>query len=124
MPERSTKLTDRSKQFAISIIRFYGALPKAGAGRVIGMQVLRSATSVGAHVREARRSRSIAEMISKTKCALQEIDETSYWLELLQESNLASIEQLTDLRREADELTAMLVSSARTMTARKTKRRV
>ncbi len=86
---------------------------------MIGKQVLRSGTSVGAQLRESKRSRSDAEMISKTESALQELEETAYWLELLAESGIVDAEKMTDLRNEADELTAILVASAKSLKARR-----
>ena len=79
-------------------------------GQVIGKQLLRSGTSVGAHYREGTRSRSQAEFISKIEGALQELEESAYWLELLGESELLKPERLTDLRKESEELTAILVT--------------
>ena len=113
---------ERTKEFALRIIRLYGALPKTTEAQVIGRQVLRSGTSVGAQLREGKRSRSDAEMISKTESALQELEETAYWLELLAESGMVDREKLTGLRNEADQLTAILVTSAKTLKARNPKR--
>jgi four helix bundle protein len=89
--------------------------------QVIGKQVLRSGTSLGAHVREGKRSRSDAEMISKTEGALRELEETTYWLELLGESGIIKAERLRNLIKEADELTAILVTAVKTIKARKNK---
>ncbi len=111
----------RTKTFALRIIRLYTALPQTTEAQVLGKQVLRSGTSVGAQVREAKRSRSDAEMISKTESALQELEETAYWLELLAESGIVKAELLADLQRETDELTAILVASVKTLKARKAK---
>ena len=83
-----------------------------GAG--LGKQVLRSGTSVGAHYREAVRARSVAEFVSKIEGGLQELEETLYWLELLVDSGIVSETRLEDLRKEADELIAMFVSSVKT----------
>ena len=107
-------LRTRTKAFALRVVRLYSTLPKTAPAQVMGKQVLRSATSVGAHYREASRSRSRAEFISKVEVALQELDETSYWLELLVEANIVREVKLRALRKEATELTAILVSSART----------
>ena len=93
----------------------YSALPETTESRVIGKQILRSGTSVGAHVREGKRSRSQAEMISKTEVALQELEETIYWMELLVESGIVKARRLSELMREADELTAILVTSVKTL---------
>jgi four helix bundle protein len=112
-------IPDRTKAFALRIVRLSAALPMTREADVLGRQVLRSGTSVGAQVREGRRSRSDAEMISKTEGALQELDETSYWLELLAEAGIVKPELLADLMREADELTAILVTSAKTLKQRR-----
>jgi len=80
----------------------------------MGKQVLRSGTSVGAHYREACRARSPAEFISKMETALQELDETTYWFQLLVESTLVREALLVDLRKEAEELLAVFVASVKT----------
>ena len=77
---------------------------------------------MGAQLRECKRSRSDAEMISKTESSLQELEETVYWLELLTASGIVAQERLADLMGEADELTAILVTSAKTLKARSPKR--
>lgn len=103
-------LKTRTKAFALRIIRLYIALPKSTEAQVIGKQLLRSGTSVGAHYREGLRARSDAEVISKIECGLQELEETQYWLELLAESGIVPQKHLTSLLQEADELTAILVT--------------
>jgi four helix bundle protein len=112
-------LLKRTKLFALRIIKLYASLPKSTEAQVIGKQVVRSGTSVGAHYREARRARSSAEFISKIEVALQELDETIYWLELLAESGILPEAGLTNLKSEAEELMKMLVSSAKTAQKRK-----
>ena len=107
-------LRARTKAFALRIIRLYSSLPKTTEARVLGTQVLRSGTSVGAHYREATRARSTAEFISKIEGGLQELEETVYWLELLAEANIVSQSTLHELFREAEELTAILVASVKT----------
>jgi four helix bundle protein len=109
----------RTKQFAVRIIRLYSALPRGEVERVIGRQFLRSGTSVGAHCREAFRSRSDAEWISKTEVALQELDETLYWLELLIEAKIVSPDLLTALMEEINELIAILIASIKTVKRRR-----
>ena len=109
-----TDLKKRTKAFALRIVRLYTALPKTTVAQVLGTQVLRSGTSVGAHYREASRARSTAEFISKLEVAIQELDETLYWLELLEEAAIVRTGQLTDLRAEAEELISIFVSSVRT----------
>lgn len=103
-------LTERTKEFALRVIRLYSALPKTTEAQVIGKQLLRSGTSVGAHYREAVRARSKAEFISKLEGGMQELEESSYWLELLQGAGIFSIEKLQPLISEADELMAILVT--------------
>lgn len=101
-------LRDRTKKFALQIIKVYAALPQTTEAQVIGKQVLRSGTSVGAHYREASRSRSTAEYISKIAGGLQELEETLYWLELLVESEIVPIDRLQGLTQEAQEIMAIL----------------
>jgi four helix bundle protein len=103
----------RTKSFALRIIRLYAALPKSVEGQVIGRQLLRSGTSVGAHYREACRARSTAEFISKVEGGLQELEETAYWLELLEEGEIVAAKRLAGLKAEANELTAVLVTCVR-----------
>jgi len=103
-------IRERTKRFALRIIRLYGALPKSTEAQVIGKQLLRSGTSVGAQCREAHRSRSNPEFVSKTNGALMELEETAYWLELLAESEIVPASRLSELRQEAEELTAILVT--------------
>lgn len=110
-------LRARTKAFALRIIRLYSSLPKTSVAQVLGKQMLRSGTSVGAQYREAYRARSPAEFVSKIEGGLQELEETAYWLELLVDSQIVAEKRLADLRQEADELTAILASSA--MTAKK-----
>ena len=103
-------LKSRTKQFALRVIRMYGAIPKTEVGRIIGRQLLRSATSVGAHYRESIRARSNAEFISKLEVGMQELEESSYWMELLIEGDLIPEKKLASLLQEADELMAILVT--------------
>jgi four helix bundle protein len=100
----------RTKQFALRIIRLYSALPNTALAQTLGKQVLRAGTSVGAHYREGVRSRSTAEFISKLEGGLQELEETAYWLELLSEAEIFPAARMEDLRREVDELLAILTT--------------
>lgn len=100
----------RTKQFALQMIRLYTSLPKTTEAQVLGRQALNSGTSVGAQYREAQRAKSDADFISKVEGSLQELDETAYWLELLKDSGMVSVEKLNPLLKEADELTAILVT--------------
>ncbi len=97
----------------------YEALPRARVAQAIGYQAFRAGTSVGAQYREACRSRSDAEMISKLESTLQEVDETSYWLELLVESEIVSLRRLQSLMKEADELTRIFVTSVKNIKSRR-----
>lgn len=105
-----TDLTTRTKGFALRIIRLYSAMPKSTEAQVLGKQLLRSGTSVGAHYREASRARSNAEFVSKLEGGMQELEESTYWLELLVESDTFASQKLQLLLREADELMAILVT--------------
>ncbi len=112
-------LRDRTKAFALRVIRVYMALPKTELARILGRQVVRSGTSTGAHCREAFRARSDAELVSKLETALQELDETIYWLELLTESGVVRARRLQALIVEANELIAIIVTSVRTVKRRR-----
>ncbi|WP_263970681.1 four helix bundle protein [Leptolyngbya sp. KIOST-1] len=103
-------LRQRTKTFALRIIKLYGSLPKSTEAQILGKQLLRSGTSVGAHYREAVRSRSKAEYISKVGGGLQELEESVYWLELLADANLVAPQKLTSLTDEANELIAIFVT--------------
>jgi four helix bundle protein len=84
MKEEPTDLRVRTRRYALRIVALYGALPKATEAQVVGKQLLRSGTPAGAHYREAQRSKSDADFISKIEGGLQELEETAYWLELLE----------------------------------------
>lgn len=114
MLNKNPDLKYRTKEFALRIIKLYTALPNSTPAQVIGRQILRSGTSVGAQYREACRARSNAEFISKIESSLQELDETSYWLELLVEAALVSPGKLEELQKETKELTAIFVASVKT----------
>ena len=111
-------LRQRTKQFALRIIKLYVSLPGRGVTSILGIQVLKAGTSVGAHYREAQRAKSNADFISKIEGALQELDETSYWLELLADGHIVKASRLESLRQEANELTAILVTIAKRVKAR------
>ena len=100
----------RTKEFALRVIRMYSALPKSIDAQVLGKQVLRSGTSVGANYREANRSRSKPEFIAKIGDCLKELDETAYWLELLAESSIVPDAKLAALRDECDQLLAIFTT--------------
>ena len=112
---RQGDLKDRTRRFALAVIALYGSLPKSTVPYVLGRQLLRSGTSVGAHYRESQRAKSNADFISKIEGALQELEETAYWLELLRDSRYSTPERIEPLYAEANELTAILVSVAKTV---------
>ena|SRR2546428_4838986 len=112
-------IRDRTKKFAVRVIQAYLALPKSELARVLGRQFLRSGTSPGAHCREGYRSRSTAEIISKYETALQELDETLYWFELLTDAEVMSASRVAPLMSEANEIIAILVASVKTIKSRR-----
>ena len=120
MDERAFK--DRTKRFALAIIRLVQQLPGGASSEVIGRQILRSATSVGANYRAACRAKSVADMINKLKIVEEEANETLYWLELLGESDIIPSDRLSALWKECDELVAMTVASLKTLRARQSNR--
>jgi len=97
----------------VRIIRLYSGLPKSTVAQVIGKQLLRSGTSVGAHYREATRARSTAEFVSKIDGGLQELEETAYWIELLIDTAIIPAKRLADQQNEAEQLTAILVTCSK-----------
>lgn len=111
---KATPLRDRTKQFALRIIRMFGALPKTTEAQVMGKQVLRSGTSVAANYREASRARSDAEFLSIMGIVERELDETALWLERLVESGIVAANKMSDLQKEADELICITVQSIKT----------
>jgi four helix bundle protein len=108
---KDDELCDRTKQFALRIIKLYASLPSTAEAQVLGKQLLRSGTSVAANYREARRGRSRTEVRAKLGIVEQELDETMLWLELLSESHIFPTERLTPLMTETDELLRIIVTS-------------
>lgn len=108
----------RTQALGLRVITLVEALPRRPSTEVIGRQLLRSATSVGANYRAACRSRSTAEMISKLSVAEEEADETLYWLDLLDSMKVSEPRTLADIRSGANEIVAMLVASIQTLRAR------
>jgi len=111
-------LRRRTKKFALDIIKFVEALPKAKTADIIGRQLIRSGTSVGANYRAACRARSTADFIAKMGIVEEEADESIFWLELMVDSSIASIQKTEPLMKEAGELLAITVSSIKTTKAR------
>ena len=112
-------LKGRTKEFAVRIIRLFAALPKTTESQVIGKQILCSGTSVGAQYREAQHAKSDADFISKVEGSLQELEETSYWLELLEEMQMFGEEKLKPIQQETKELTAIFVTIVKKVKSRK-----
>jgi four helix bundle protein len=114
MEQRAVELKERTKRFALRVIRVSRALPACAEGRVIGGQLLRSGTSVAANYRAVCRARSRAEFLAKIGLVIEEADETAFWLELLSEAGLIRRKRLEDLISEANQLTAIFVASRET----------
>ena len=108
--KRPVDLRKRTKEFALRIVRMFSALPRSTVAKVLGKQVLRSGTSAGANYREAFRSRSRVEFISKIGDCLKELEETGYWLELLSESSVLPQSKLASLQDECDQLLAIFTT--------------
>jgi len=108
------ELRKRTKAFALRVIRLVEALPRKRAADVIGRQLLRSGTSVGANYRAACRARSKAEFIAKMGIVEEEIDESIYWMALLIDAAFVKPNALEALVKEAEEILAIAVSSVNT----------
>lgn len=111
------ELCDRTKNFALRVIRLFRALPSGADAQILGKQLLRSATSVAANYRAARRARSHAEFISKISVVSEEADETLFWLEMLRDSGVVSEARVSQLLDESRELTAIFTASTSTARA-------
>jgi four helix bundle protein len=107
-------LKKRTKNFALRIIRLATSIPRGRTGEVIGRQVLKSGTSIGANYREALRASSKKHFLSTIRIVVREADETLYWLELLAESNTIKPSQLTNLIQECSELIAIFSATQKT----------
>src|SRR5664279_1105361 len=108
------EMKQRTKAFALRIIKAVEALPRARTGEVLGRQLLRSGTSVGANYRAACRAKSSADFISKMGTVEEEADESGYWMELLVDAGVVKPAKMSALLQEAGELTAIAVSSINT----------
>ena len=115
-------LRTRTSDFALRIIRLYVSLPKSTEAQVIGKQFLRSGTSIGAHYREGYRAKSDADIVNKFETALQELDETDYWLELLVKANIVQAQKVESLIKETNELIAIFVTIVKKVKTRLKKR--
>ena len=113
------ELEKRTKDFALRIIKLVAELPKGRIGDVLGYQILKSATSIGANYREANRAASKADFSYKINIAEREASETLYWLELLGESGIVPEERLSPLMAECDELVAIFTAIGKTSKAKR-----
>jgi four helix bundle protein len=103
-------LKDQTREFALGIIKLYGALPRKTECLIIGRQILRSGTPVGANYREGLRGQSPSEYAAKLNTGLMELEETLYWLELLERSGAVAAQRLASLKTEISELSAIFVT--------------
>jgi four helix bundle protein len=109
---------ERTKRLGLRVIDLVESLPKTKTAEVIGRQLLRSATSIGANYRAAYRGKSTADVLAKLAIVEEEADETVYWLELLVESKTVDDNRVTELLKETNEITAMVVASIKTLRGR------
>ena len=110
----SQELKDRTKAFALRVIRLVEALPTGRTTDVIGRQLLRAGTSVGANYRAACRGKSRKDFVSKLGTVEEECDESLFWMELLVEAGLVPLDRLAELMTEADEILSIIVASRKT----------
>lgn len=103
-------LRTRTTDFALKIVKLYGSLPKTTEAQVLGKQVLRSGTSVGANYREGHRAKSDADIVNKFETVLQELDETDYWLDLLVKSSILPLTKAELLIKETNQLIAIFTT--------------
>ena len=117
--EKVQDLVLRTRNYALRIIRLYSSLAKTTEAQVLGKQLLRSGTSVGAQYREAKRAKSDADLINKLEGSLQELEESAYWLELISAAGILHGEEMTDLQSETNELTAIFTSIVKKIKSKK-----
>ena len=117
--DKAAELRDRTRDFAIRVVKMTDSLPRRMSTEIMAKQLVRCATSIGANYRAACRARSHSEFVSKMQIVQEEADETQYWLELLFRSGVVGEQEFRPLEKEAAELTAIFTSSA--ATARKNK---
>ena len=111
----------RTRNLALRTIRLVESLPLNTSTNILGKQLLRSATSVGANYRAACRAKSVADMINKLSIVEEEADESMYWLELLIDAGLVKEERLAELKKDFNEVLAMIVASIKTLRSKKSK---
>jgi four helix bundle protein len=108
-----TELEERTKTFAVQVVRTVAAFPKNAEGQILGRQLLRAGTSIGANYREANRAESKNDFIHKIGVAEKEAAETIYWLEICRDTKLGAEQQITKLLNEAGQLLAILITIGR-----------
>ena len=108
-------LENKSVDFAVKIVRFYKYLCEEKREYVLAKQVLKSGTSIGANIRESRNAQSKADFMNKLNVALKEADETQYWFEVMEKSEMINPEDIEILNKDLSELIAILVSSIKTL---------
>ena len=113
--ERENICASKSVDFAVRIVKFYKYLCDEKKEYVLSKQILRSGTSIGANIRESKNAQSKADFISKLNIALKEADETQYWLEIMEKSEIVKSEQIEGLNKEVSEIIAILVTSIKKM---------
>lgn len=114
METQATRLKERTRRFAVEIVALFRSLPKVDEARIIGKQLLRSATSVAANYRAVCRARSRAEFIAKIGVVVEEADETVFWLELMGDTRIVNSGRVEGPIQEANELLAIFAASQRT----------
>jgi len=119
-----SELKQRTKDFALRVLKLIDSLPERRSARVLANQLGRSGTSVGANYRAACRSRSTAEMISRLSVVEEEADESAFWMELISEHGLVKPTKVRALLEEAGELTAIMVASRRTLARKNPKSKI
>jgi four helix bundle protein len=103
-------ITERTVAFSLRIIQLYRQLEKDGAGRILGRQLLRCATSIGANVHEAQAGQSKADFVAKMSVAHKEAEETAYWLRLVSESGLVPAKRLAPLQDETQQIARVIAA--------------
>jgi four helix bundle protein len=112
--EQVQDLQTRTRKFALRIVKLFRALPKTDDARILGKQLLRSGTSIGANYGAACRARSRAEFVAKLGIVQEEADETAFWLELMRDAGIFPEAKLEEVVKQAKELVAIFVASVRT----------
>ena len=108
-----TELEERTRKFAVQVVKTVAAFPKNSEGQIIGKQLLRSGTSIGANYREANRAESRNDFVHKVGVAEKEAAETIYWLEICRDTKLGAAKQISDLLDESGQLLAILITIGR-----------